>query len=234
MRINAFLASAGLGSRRSVEKFILEDRVAVNGRIVRALAFRVDPTVDQIICDGKPIRAHKSRYVMFHKPRGCACTRYDPHAAKTIYDLLPSELHHLKYAGRLDVDSEGLLLLSNDGDWIQQITHPRHQMVKIYEIEVAGRPSEKILEAVRHGIQDGGEWLRVDSIRLLTQKARSSLLRVTLREGKKREIRRIFGALHHRVTRLKRISIGSLTLNQLSPGEWRELTLKEMKKLFGS
>jgi len=228
MRINAFLASAGLGSRRSVEKFILEDRVAVNGRIVRDLAFRVDPTVDQIICDGKLVRMRESRYVMFHKPRGCACTRYDPHAAKTIYDLLPSELHHLKYAGRLDVDSEGLLLLSNDGDWIQQITHPRHQIVKTYEVEVAGDPTEKTLEAARHGIQDDGEWLRVDSIQLLVQKVKSSLLRVTLREGKKREIRRIFGALHHPVRRLKRIAIGRLSLGALKSGEWRELNRKEI------
>lgn len=228
MRINAFLASAGLGSRRSVEKFILEDRVAVNGRIVRDLAFRVDPTVDQIICDGKLVRMRESRYVMFHKPRGCACTRYDPHAAKTIYDLLPSELHHLKYAGRLDVDSEGLLLLSNDGDWIQQITHPRHQIVKTYEVEVAGDPTEKTLEAARHGIQDDGEWLRVDSIQLLVQKVKSSLLRVTLREGKKREIRRIFGALHHPVRRLKRIAIGRLSLGTLKSGEWRELNRKEI------
>jgi 23S rRNA pseudouridine2605 synthase len=228
IRLNAFLASAGLGSRRSVEVLIQQGKVSINGQIVRDLSTRVDPSNDQVSVSGRKVQPQPFRYVMLHKPPGFACTHDDVHATKTIYDLLPKDLSHLRYAGRLDVPSEGLLLLSNDGDWINRISHPSQGVIKVYEVHVKGSPSSEALEKAKRGIRSEGELLRVEAVRVLRQSPDHSFVRVELREGKKREIRRIFDVLGHRVLRLQRVSIGRLKLSGLRSGAWRELTHKEV------
>lgn len=222
-RINAFLASAGLGSRRSVEEFVREGRVTVNGEIIRNLAQRVDVANDRVVCDGREVRSARLRYVMLHKPRGYACTREDPHAKKTIYDLLPREFQNLAYAGRLDMESEGLLLLSNDGAWIQELTHPRHEVRKVYIVEVEGRVKGETLERVKQGVRSEDEWLKAESVEVLGSSPRVTRMKVVLKEGKNREIRRIFAVLGHRVLSLKREAMGKWRLGELRKGEWKEL-----------
>lgn len=231
IRINAFLALAGLGSRRSVESLVKDGRVSVNGKIVADLALKVDPQKDQIACDGTMIHSQAFLYVMLHKPRSYACTRKDSHMSKTIYDLLPTDLHHLSHAGRLDIDSEGMLLLSNDGDWLNGVIHPKHEERKIYHVEIAGDFTDGTVQAACRGVQSREEWLKVDSIKFLEKNKRSTLVQVELRQGKNREIRRIFGALHCPVIRLQRVGIGKLRLGNLKEGCWRYLEQKEIERL---
>ena len=231
IRINAFLALAGLGSRRSVESLVKDGRVSVNGKVVADLALKVDPRKDRIACDGTMIHLQAFLYVMLHKPRSYACTRKDSHMSKTIYDLLPTDLHHLSHAGRLDIDSEGMLLLSNDGDWLNGVIHPKYEERKIYHVEVTGDFTDKTIQAAYRGIQSRGEWLKVDSIKFLEKNKRSTLVQIELRQGKNREIRRIFGALHCPVIRLQRMGIGELQLGNLKKGCWRYLEQKEIERL---
>lgn len=226
MRINAFLAAAGLGSRRSVESLVREGRVTVNGSLAHDLASRVDPEKDLVVCDGKPVRLSSFRYVLLNKPAGYACTRSDPHLKRTIYELLP-EGTDLKYAGRLDVDSEGMVLLSNDGQWLNAISHPRHEIAKTYEVEVEGAPSEEDLKKICAGIRSRDEVLRAKEVRFLEKHEADSRLRLILMEGKNREIRRMFDGLNHPVRRLTRVAVGSLTLGDLKSGQWRELNASE-------
>ncbi len=234
VRLNVFLASAGFGSRRSVEELIFNNKVTVNGQAIQNLATRVDPQRDKVICNGKLVVPLNLRYVMLHKPIGYACTRRDPHAAKTIYDLLPLELHSLVYAGRLDVDSEGLLLLSNDGAWINQVTHPKYQTIKTYEVEVEGQPQKSVLETACRGIYSKGQRLKIASAQFLSKSQKSTRLQITLCEGKNRELRRILGALHHPVIRLQRIAIGNLKIGDLKICQWRDLNAKEIAQALSS
>jgi 23S rRNA pseudouridine2605 synthase len=231
IRINAFLAGAGLGSRRSVEELIRSGKVSVNGMVIHDLAFRVDPTKDKVSFEEKIVRLRTHSYVMLNKPVGYACTRKDPHVAKTIYDLLPKELHHLTHVGRLDVDSEGLLLLSNDGDWVNKIAHPRNEIRKIYHLEVTGKVSCDALKSAIRGIQSQDELLKIETGKILKSGDRSTFLEVELRQGKNREIRRIFGALKHSVLSLRRVAIGKLELGSLKEGTWRKLDEKEAHQL---
>ncbi|MCC7518078.1 MAG: rRNA pseudouridine synthase [Verrucomicrobiae bacterium] len=230
-RINAFLAAAGLASRRGAERLVAEGRVTLNGAIVRDLATCVDPAADRVECDGAPVLLGKRRYALVNKPAGYACTRRDPHSRRTVYDLLPADLHALAHAGRLDVDSEGMLLLSDDGNWIQTVTHPRHGTRKEYEVEVRGVPNKGTLACALRGVESRGETLRLESARVLAAKGNRAILSVRLREGRNREIRRLFGVLQHEVLRLVRVAIGGLKLGALKPGSWRWLTSGEVALL---
>ncbi len=231
VRINVFLASAGLGSRRSVEQLVRAGLIVVNGVRVEDLSFRIHSSKDVVLCDGKPVVLKVHHYGMLHKPAGYACTRNDPHLKRTIYELLPKECQHLNYAGRLDVDSEGLVLLSNDGEWLNRIAHPRHEVPKVYEVEVDGVPSGEVLEKARSGVRSRGEWLKVEEIRFLSSHSgqSSSRLRLVLLEGKNREIRRIFDVLNHPVRRLVRLEVGGVKLGNLKAGEYRELKDQEVE-----
>lgn len=229
IRINSFLAKAGLGSRRAVETHVLDGHVRVNGEVIRDLGRRVDPATDRVECLGRTIQPLPFQYIMLHKPTGYACTREDPHAKRTIYDLLPNDLSTMRYAGRLDLDSEGLLLLSNDGIWLEQITHPRHGVAKIYEVIVRGRPLPEIFAQAKAGIRSRGELLRVESMECISYNRDNSKLKIILKEGKNREIRRICLALGHPVRDLKRIAVGPLRLGNLASGSWRPLSPSEVR-----
>jgi 23S rRNA pseudouridine2605 synthase len=236
LRLNVYLARCGLGSRRSVEQLILDGKIRVNGTVANHPGKPISLGRDSIEIEGRKVVPHESQYIVLHKPQGYACTKSDPHASKTIYDLLPDELNHLNYAGRLDTDSEGMVLLSNDGDWIHQITHPRFEVIKTYHIQVNGHPAPQDLDRARQGIRSEGELLKPKSIRPLpAHKAPShepgtTWLEICLNEGKKREIRRIFKHINYKLRRLIRISTGDFSLTQLSPGGWRELTPPERTK----
>lgn len=232
MRLQRFLAAAGLGSRRACEQLILDGAVSVNGVVVRTLGTRVDPARDAVSCRGKPVRPEPHIYVALHKPRGYLCSRHDPHHTQTIYDLLPPRFRSLYPVGRLDKDSEGLLLLTNDGAFSLRLTHPRYKIRKQYHVVVAGVMSEEALRRLQEGVLSEGEMLKAD--RVLPRKAtgQSTELEIWLTQGRKRQIRRMVQAVGYRVTRLVRVGIGLLSLRNLPAGQWRFLTDEEVHQLL--
>ncbi|MGQ9808278.1 MAG: pseudouridine synthase [Armatimonadota bacterium] len=232
-RLQKVLATCGCGSRRECERFIADGRVAVNGVVVTELGTRADPERDRITLDGRPVQPPPLRYIALYKPRGVASTRRDPHAKRTVMDLLPPDLQHLYPVGRLDVPSEGLVLLTNDGDLANRLTHPRYGVPKVYRVTVSGVVTNAEVEMMRRGmdLEDGRTLpagVVVDARDLKEDRTR---LEVVLTEGRKRIIRRMFEALGHETLRLKRMAIGPVTLRGLRPGEWRELTPEELAML---
>ena len=232
-RLQKILAAAGLGSRRECEELIRAGRVSVNG--VRAgLGARADPERERIAVDGRPVRTRALLYIALYKPRGCASTRKDPHAAKTIPDLLPASLRHLFPVGRLDVPSEGLILLTNDGELANHLMHPRYQVRRTYRVTVSGNLTDTAVEALRAGIPLEDGLAKAESASVLKRDPGSgrTRLEMVLTEGRNREVRRMFEALGHDVLRLVRVQMGPVTLGALKPGAWRELTQEEIGDLM--
>jgi 23S rRNA pseudouridine2605 synthase len=234
VRLQKFLADAGVASRRTAERFIVEGRISVNGSPVRQLGAKVDPDHDQVAVDGKPVRGRRKLYVAVHKPRGYVCTRRDPEERKVIGELLPREWAHLHTVGRLDRDSEGLIFLTNDGDFTLRLTHPRYGVVKRYRVEVEGRLAPADAARLERGIEDAGERLAARRARLLNANNSHSVMEVELTEGKNRELRRMFAALDRPVVRLQRLQIGPIKLGELPSGKWRTLTDAEINSLLRS
>ncbi len=232
IRLNSFLAQCGLGSRRKCEELIRAGAVSIDGKTIRELATHVLAGSQAVTVRGKPVHPAGKIYLLFHKPAGCLCTRDSDGKGRTIYDLLPPEFRNLFYVGRLDRETEGLLFLTNDGAWGERICHPRNEVKKIYVAEILGRPDRRSLLRAVHGVRDEGEVLRAESIRLLQTKPshrNGTMLEIILREGKKREIRRLFRALHHPVVYLKRLETGGVKLGSLKPGKWRHLSAEEVR-----
>ena len=232
VRLNRFLAMAGVCSRRAADDLIQSGSVEVNGAPVTELGRRVDPRTDTVLVDGEPVRREKSVYVLFNKPTGVVCTNARHEQKKRVIDFLPEVRGRLFTVGRLDLDSEGLILLTNDGDFAQRLTHPRHGVPKLYAVVVRGRVGPQQLQRAR-----GGVWLSEGptagmQIRVEHGGNDRSFLKVELREGKNREIRRVFAKLGYPVLELKRIRIGELTLHGLKPGEWRFLQRDEVESLL--
>ena len=243
-RLQKVLAHAGIASRRQCEELILARRVRVNGKIVSELGTQVDPVRDRIQVDGAVIRAEKKTYVILHKPKGYLSDIDETRGKPLAIDLVPARAR-LYAAGRLDANSEGLLLLTNDGDLAHRVTHPRYQHEKEYLALVEGAPSEEMLARLQQGIWYEGELLRVDSVKIVRHlgaiarlqhwnEARrgETWLRIVLHEGKKREIRHLCGAVGHPVHRLIRVRIGALELGALPVGEWRALSAHEVRELM--
>jgi 23S rRNA pseudouridine2605 synthase len=232
MRLQKFLADAGLASRRAAEQLISAGRVAVNSEIVARMGKQVDPAADRVTVDGKVVRAQRKLYVAINKPRGYLCTRADPQGRRTVGQLLPDQWSNLYPVGRLDRDTEGLLFLTNDGDFCLRLTHPRYGVRKTYLAEVEGRvPGELVIRLTR-GVADGGEQLKAETARVLGFNNTRSLVELTLREGKYHEVRRLFAALGIGVLSLRRIEIGPIKLGELPTGRWRVLTAEEVKRLL--
>jgi 23S rRNA pseudouridine2605 synthase len=238
-RLARFLAHAGVASRRHAEGLIAAGRVQVNGMIVREQGSRVDPERDVVLVDGKVVEVgSKQVYIMLHKPMGYLSTVSDPEGRPTVLDLLPVELRKLRVypVGRLDVDTSGLLLLTNDGDFALHLTHPRYALDKHYEALIQERPSSSALNMLRQGVvitEDNGRKhktapAKIGSIRYEDERTRLSL---TIHEGRKRQVRRMLAALGLTVLSLKRVGIGTLTLSGLSTGKWRYLTEEEIQEL---
>ena len=232
VRLQKFLADAGVASRRAGEQFILAGRVTVNARTVQELGARVDPLHDRVAVDGKPVRAKRKLYLALNKPRGLVCSRKDEFDRPTIYELLPREWGHLHSVGRLDYNSEGLIFLTNDGQLSLRLTHPRYGVSKIYLATVTGRVSEEMLQQFVRGLFYEGERLKAEKARLVSGGASQSVVELEMAEGKYREVRRLFESQGLSVKRLQRIQIGKIKLGQLRPGKWRTLTEPEIKSLL--
>lgn len=234
MRLQKFLADAGVGSRRASEQIILEGRVLVNGEVVRELGTKVTPGHDRVVLDGRPLKTKKKLYIAINKPRGYICSKADPEGRHTVHDLLPREWSNLQSVGRLDYNSEGLIFYTNDGDFALRLTHPRYGIRKRYLVTIKGEVTGDHLAALQKGIYDGDEVLRAESARILKGGKSHGLLELVLTEGKNREVRRMFEKLGLGVDRLQRVQVGRVKLGELPLAKWRALTGAEIKSLIGS
>lgn len=228
VRLQKYLAESGVASRRASEEIITAGRVAVNGRVIRELGSKVDPEADRVLVDGQPVRPRRKLYVAVNKPAGYVCTRRDPHQRPTIYELLPAEWKNLYTVGRLDLDSEGLIFLTNDGQFSLQVAHPRFGIRKKYHATIGGRVSDEQLRQLTRGVLHNGEQLKADKARILRSSNRQTLVELELSEGKYREVRRMFQAIDCEVIRLERIQIGPIKLGELPSGKWRILAPAEI------
>ena len=226
MRLNRYLAAAGVGSRRKCDELIAAGRVTINGRV--CTNFSAQPNErDHVKIDGKMVHLERTLTIALHKPAGVVSTRSDPHARDTIFDLLPPKFPRLFNIGRLDAQSEGLLLLTNDGDLAQQLTHPRFKIEKEYEVTLNRQWNSEDAEKLLRGIFLDGQ--RAQIVRL--HSIGPTRLRVILRQGINQQIRRMFYAVEYEVKRLVRVRIGNLRLGDLARGEWRALTRSELESL---
>jgi 23S rRNA pseudouridine2605 synthase len=230
--LHKYLADAGIASRRASEQIILAGRVSVNGQVIRELGTQVDPAHDRVTIEGKKVEPRRKLYIALNKPRGYVSTRSDPEGRRTLQSLLPKEWGFLYSVGRLDMDSDGLILLTNDGDFCQRITHPRYGVLKKYRVTVEGQLEPDLLHQLTKGLWHEGELLRVEKARLLERFRPHSLVELELAEGKNREVRRLFEALRLRISRLQRIQVGKIRLGELPQGKWRTLTKSEIKSLL--
>jgi len=206
--------------------------VAVNGRTVQELGTRVDPMHDRVTLDGKPAQVKRKIYIALHKVRGLVCSRHDELGRPTIYTLLPREWGHLHTVGRLDYNSEGLIFLTNDGDFSLHLTHPRYGIKKTYIATVDGEVDGAMLAKFTKGLWFEGEKFKAERARLISSTSRESVVELILAEGKYREVRRLFDSQARTVTRLVRVQIGKIKLAELKPGKWRSLTETEIKSLL--
>ncbi len=233
-RLQKLLARAGLGSRRGAEEFLRQGRVTVNGAVA-GLGDKADPARDAIKVDGRMLKLPTGhRYLLLYKPRGYLVTRSDPEGRPTVYDLLPPKTARgLFPVGRLDFHSEGLLLLTDDGDLAQRVAHPRHGCTKLYRVRVRGRPDRAALDRLRAGVVIERKRTAPARIRLLRGPASedNAWLEVELGEGRSRQIREMFFRIGHPVKRLMRVAIGSLSDPRLGPGGVREVTPREVARL---
>ncbi len=234
IRLQKFLAEAGVASRRASEEIILAGGVAVNGQVVQMLGTKVDPARDRVTVDGRPVKTKRKLYIALNKPRGCLCTRRDPANRRAVGDLLPKEWTSLYPVGRLDYDSEGLLFLTNDGEFCLRLTHPRYGVRKKYLATVEGRVSPQTLAQLVRGVVHEEEPLRANKTRLLSAAHSHSVVEVELTEGKYREVRRLFESQGLKVTQLRRTQIGRIKLGDLPVGKWRTLTGPEIRTLLSN
>jgi pseudouridine synthase len=232
IRLQKFLADAGIASRRAAEQIILEGRVRVNGKFIRLLGTKIDPDRDEVILDGKIIRARKKLYIALNKPPGCVCSHNDELGRPTIYQLLPKEWQIVNSVGRLDFNSEGLIFLTNDGQFALRLTHPRYGVRKKYIVTVEGKVEPAMLAELTRGIFHDGEKLKAEKARLLGSSRAKSVVELELAEGKNREVRRMFESQNVSVKKLQRVQIGKIKLGELKLGKWRTLTEAEIKTLL--
>lgn len=230
VRLQVLLAKAGLGSRRACEEFITEGRVTIDGETVTELGTRVRKG-QKVLVDGEGIRAERTVYYLVNKPRGVLCTNEDPRGRPRVIDLFPKHAGRLYPVGRLDEETVGLLLVTNDGEISHQLAHPKFRVPKKYKVHVAGTPSWEQLEELRRGMYFSDGKFKVEGIKELKKKGQSAILEVILSEGQNREIRRLFARIGHKVLQLERVGIGPLKLGELPVGAYRPLTPLEVKKL---
>ncbi|SDY49524.1 23S rRNA pseudouridine2605 synthase [Proteiniborus ethanoligenes] len=232
MRLQKFMAQCGIASRRKSEEIILNRRVKVNGVTVTELGFKINPLKDVIIVDGKRIK-HKEKkvYIIMNKPKGYVTTVSDEYDRKTVLDLLKNVKERVYPVGRLDYDSSGLLILTNDGELAYGLTHPKNQVVKTYIATIKGKPDDEKLDKFRNGIKIDGYTTSEAQIETLNYVNDKSLMRIQIHEGRNRQIRRMCEAIGHPVISLKRIAIGELELGTLKKGCWRFLSDEEIEYL---
>jgi 23S rRNA pseudouridine2605 synthase len=240
-RLSRFLAHAGIASRRHAEELIAAGRIQVNGITITTQGTRINPDTDIVLVDSKPVRTtSKHVYLLLHKPIGYISTAHDPQGRPTVLDLLPAELRTLRVypVGRLDIDTSGLLLLTNDGDFALRLTHPRYSMQKHYQALVQGCPSENSLQALRSGVTIVGDKglshkTAPAQVQLLRKAGSDCWLSLIIHEGRKRQVRRMLAAVGHPVLDLIRAGLGPIELGDMPVGKWRFLSEEELKAFQG-
>ncbi|MDA8210396.1 MAG: pseudouridine synthase [Clostridia bacterium] len=231
-RLQKYLAHAGVASRRHCEELILKGKVAVNGQVVTELGTKVDPVKDQVLVNGKPVSIAKTKvYILLYKPGGYVTTVKDPEGRKTVIDLLKGIRERVYPVGRLDYDTEGLLILTNDGELTHALTHPSRQVDKTYLAIVQGVPAEDGLEQLRRGIRLEDGMTAPAGVRLLKVEQDKAWLEITIHEGRNRQVRRMCEQIGYPVLFLKRVRLGFLTLDGLTVGKYRTLRPREVAKL---
>lgn len=230
-RLNKYLAHAGVGSRRHVETMIAAGRVKVNGRVVTELGTKVDPAVHKVSVDDTPVKTEKLVYWAVNKPVGVLCTNHDPSGRPLALHLIPHVDQRVYTVGRLDEASEGLLLMTNDGDLAHKLMHPSFEIEKTYLVLVAGSPSKPDLDKLLEGVWLSDGKVKAKKVRRLKPAGDATWLRIVLNEGKNREIRRMLAKLGHKVLRLRRVAIASIQLDKLPKGKSRKVSIQELADL---
>jgi len=233
-RLQKLLAHAGVASRRACEDLIREGRVSVNGHVVTRLGEKADPAQQDIRVDGRRVRCEAKVYYALNKPRGVVCTRAEGEGRRRAVDLIPRSRERLYTVGRLDKQSEGLIILTNDGEFAQRITHPRYEVPKTYVVDVRGEFGPEAEQRLRRGVFIEGGRARPRRLRVSQRSRARSRIEITLTEGRKREIRRILVRLGFPVLRLRRTRIGPLRLGALAPGKYRPLTADDVSALVAA
>ena len=234
LRIQKYLSDVGIASRRAAEEMVIEGRITVNGQPVAALPCFVDPQADRIVVDGRVVKPRRTEnvYFLLNKPRGAVCTQSDPQGRRKAVDLVPALPGTRVYCvGRLDVESTGVLLLTNDGELTQYLTHPRYGVPKTYVVEIDGVLSPEQVDRLKHGVYLNGKRTGATAVKVLRKGREGSMLEITLSEGRNREIRRVLLQFQLKVRRLKRVAIGPLTDRGLKIGNFRALRPAEINQL---
>lgn len=227
-RLQKILSQAGIASRRASEQLMLDGRVTVNGVTVRELGTKADAARDDIRVDGRRVKVvARHRYLLLNKPRGYVTTRSDPQRRPTVIDLIAAVREYVYPVGRLDFDSDGLLLLTNDGDLAARLTHPRHGVPRVYDAYVLGDPDRHDVERLARGVTIDGRRTAPADVRAIGP----SHLRITIREGRNRQVRKMCEAIGHPVSQLTRVAIGPISDARLKPGDYRDLTGDEVRRL---
>jgi len=231
-RLQKILSQGGVASRRASEQLMLDGRVTVNGATVRELGTKADPARDDIRVDGRRVKiAARHRYILLNKPRGYMTTRSDPERRPTVIDLLGGVREYVYPVGRLDFDSDGLLLLTNDGDLAARLTHPRHGVARVYEALVLGVPDAHDLKRLAKGVTIDDRPTQPAIVKVLRLRKEGAVLEITVREGRNRQVRKMCEAIGHPVSQLTRVAIGLLRDSRLKPGHWRDLEEAEVARL---
>jgi len=231
IRLQRLLAMAGAGSRRHCEDYITTGRVTVDGKTITELGARVDPDTQDVRLDGERLKINRRSYYMLNKPTGVLCTNRDPEGRTRVQDLFPKGHERLFTVGRLDENSQGLLLVTNDGDLAHRMAHPRFEVEKTYRVQVAGIPSREIVEQLEQGMYFSEGRFAAKSARMVKSKGQSAVLEIVLTEGQNREIRRLLARVGHKVQRLTRVGLGPLRLGELPVGQYRRLDPQEVQQL---
>ncbi|MCX5781032.1 MAG: pseudouridine synthase [Firmicutes bacterium] len=233
MRIAKYLAQTGIASRRHAEEYIAEGRVRLNGIVVSEMSTLVDPQTDRIEFDGRPVQAETPVYILLHKPPGYITSASDPQGRATVLELVRDVKQRIYPVGRLDYDTSGLLLLTNDGEFTNLMIHPRYKIEKEYQACVSGRIMDQELQILSHGVVLEDGLTAPAQIRLISRDAQASVIRITIHEGRNRQIKRMCAAIGHPLLRLSRIGLGFLSLEELGSGQYRNLHLDEVERLKG-
>ncbi|HUG18078.1 MAG TPA: pseudouridine synthase [Planctomycetaceae bacterium] len=232
MRLQRFLAASGIASRRQCEELITSGHVEVDGKIATELGFRIDPDKNEVRVDTEIVKLKPKRYYILNKPKGVLCTHRDPGRRRLAVDLIPGESEHLFTVGRLDENSEGLLLVTNDGDLSQRLQHPKYRVLRTYRVQVAGEPTREVYQKLREGLFFKEGKFKVHHAKKIKKQGKSTILEIQLSEGKNREVRRLLARVGHKVMNLQRVGFGPIRLGKLAVGESRPLTTSEREQLL--
>lgn len=233
VRLQKVLAEAGVASRRACEEIIAQGRVRVNGKVVKEMGLKVDPSAAKIEVDGEEIRPAQSRTLLaFNKPAGVVSSMSDPQGRPCLGDYFSEWPGRLFHVGRLDFETEGLILLTNDGDLANRLAHPKHEVGKRYLVQVRGVVPSTLTSTLRAGVELEDGLVRLSAVKILARSEKSALLEIELHEGRNRIIRRLFAQLELPVEHLVRIGVGSIDLGELRPGRWRAISEPELNKLL--